>query len=297
VSDAGSAENRIAALTGARQSRRRGPFGRFVRNRAAVIGATVLLAFILISIFAPVLTQINPSQQNLMQILASPSSEHWFGTDHLGRDIYTRVVYGGRVTLPVAFLGVFGAIIVGVPAGLFAGYRGGVVETLIMRGTDILLAFPAFLLAIAITSALGVALSTVSIAIAVFSTPVYVRLVRAETLRLKQREFVVAAQAIGASEPTIILKHILPNGLGPIIVQATLNSAVAIITVTGLSFLGLGAQPPTPEWGVMLADGRGYMQVAFHVTIFPGIAIFLVVLAFNLLGDGLRDAYDPRSAT
>ncbi len=284
-----------SALILARKPQQRGPLRRFARNRTAALGAVLILMMGLAAILAPAITRDDPDDQDLIASLKGPSAEHWFGTDNLGRDIFSRVVYGGRVTLPVAFTGVVMALIFGVPAGLIAGYAGRAIDTLIMRLTDIFLAFPSMLLAIALTSALGVATSTISIAIAAFSTPVYVRLVRAEVLRLRQREFVTAAQCIGAPASRIIFSHILPNSMSPIIIQSSLNAALAVITVSALSFIGLGVQPPTAEWGVMLADGRGLMRTAPWVTTFPGIAIFVVVLGFNLLGDGLRDAYDPRS--
>lgn len=286
---------RGAALARARRSGGRSPLQRFLRNRAAAIGGAIVLLMIAASVAAPVIAPHDPVAQNLMVTLQGPSRTYPFGTDNLGRDILSRVLYGGRITLPIAFLGVLMALVVGVPTGLLAGYRRGVVDALIMRLTDILLAFPSMLLAIAIMSALGVRLITVSIAIAVFSTPIYNRVVRAEVLRLREREFVLAARCLGARDRRILFKHILPNAMSPIIIQSTLNAALAIITVSALSFIGLGAQPPLAEWGVMLAEGRGFMQVAWHVTTFPGLAIFLVVLGFNLLGDGLRDAYDPQS--
>ncbi len=290
-------DSRLAgsALILARKPQQRGPLRRFARNRTAALGAVLILIMGLAAILAPAITRDDPDDQDLIASLKGPSAEHWFGTDNLGRDIFSRVVYGGRVTLPVAFTGVVMALIFGVPAGLIAGYAGRAIDTLIMRLTDIFLAFPSMLLAIALTSALGVAISTISIAIAAFSTPVYVRLVRAEVLRLRQREFVTAAHCIGAPASRIIFSHILPNSMSPIIIQSSLNAAIAVITVSALSFIGLGVQPPTAEWGVMLADGRGLMRTAPWVTTFPGIAIFVVVLGFNLLGDGLRDAYDPRS--
>ena len=278
-----------------REGRERSRLQRFLRNRAAAVGATIVFLMVILALAAPVLAPYDPLRQDLIANLQGPSRAHWFGTDNLGRDVLSRVMYGGRITIPIALLGVLIALIVGIPLGLLSGYYTGVIDTIIMRLTDILLAFPSLLLAIAITGALGVALSTMSIAIAIFSIPVYVRLMRAEVLRLRDREFVTAARCIGALDRDILVRHILPNGLSAIIIQSTLNAALAIITVSALSFVGLGAQPPTPEWGVMLADGRGFMQVAPSVTAFPGIAIFLVVLGFNLLGDGLRDAYDPRS--
>ena len=295
MAEVAQTRTRATSFAGARRPRERGPLRRFLRNRAAGVGVAIVLLMVLAAVAAPVLAPYDPLRQNLMASLQGPSRAHPFGTDNLGRDVLSRVMYGGRITIPIAFFGVLIALVVGVPLGLLAGYYARLIDTVIMRLTDILLAFPSMLLAIAITSALGIALSTVSIAIAVFSTPVYVRLVRAEVLRLRDREFVTAARCSGASDRAILFKHILPNGLSPIIIQSTLNAALAVLTVSALSFIGLGAQPPTPEWGVMLADGRGFMQVAPNVTAFPGLAIFLVVLGFNLLGDGLRDAYDPRS--
>ena len=286
---------RASSLAAARRSEERGPLQRFLRNRAAAVGALLILLVAAGALLAPVIAPQGPTDQDLGASLAGPSREHWFGTDNLGRDVFSRVVYGGRITLPVAFAGVAVGLVVGVPLGLVAGYAGRLVDPLIMRVTDVLLAFPSMLLAIAITGALGVALSTVSIAIGVFSTPVYVRLVRAEVLRLRDREFVTAAHCLGVPAGRIVARHILPNGMSPIIVQTSLNAALAILTVSALSFIGLGAQPPAAEWGAMLADGRGYMRIAPHVTTFPGLAIVVVVLGFNLLGDGLRDAYDPRS--
>lgn len=283
------------ALVSVRQVRQRNPFQRFLRNRAAAFGAAIVLVMIAVALAAPLIAPDDPLHQDLIASLRGPSRTHWFGTDNLGRDVLSRVMYGGRITIPIALAGVLIALVIGVPLGLLSGFYTGIVDTVIMRLTDILLAFPSLLLAIAITGALGVSLSTISIAIAVFSIPVYVRLMRAEVLRLRDREYVTAARCIGAPDRTILFKHILPNGVSAIIIQSTLNAAIAIVTVSALSFIGLGAQPPTAEWGVMLADGRGYMQFAPGVTAFPGIAIFLVVLGFNLFGDGLRDAYDPRS--
>ena len=283
------------AITGVRESRQRGPLRRFLRNRAAGVGAALVLTLILAATFAPVIAPYKPDQQDLAANLQGPSSKHWFGTDSLGRDVLSRVIYGGRITIPVGMAGVALALLIGVPLGLLSGYRMGLTDAFIMRLTDIFLAFPSLLLAMAIMAALGIALWTVSVAITVFSVPIFVRLVRAEVLRLRDHDFVHAARCIGATDSSIIFRHILPNGLSPIIIQASLSAALAILTVSALSFIGLGAQPPASEWGVMLADGRSVMQVAWNVTTFPGIAIFLAVLGFNLLGDGLRDAYDPRS--
>ncbi|HVX31133.1 MAG TPA: ABC transporter permease [Nitrolancea sp.] len=282
-------------LSSVRQSRQRGPLKRLLRNRAAGIGAVIILIIVLAAILAPLIAPYDPYHQDLAASLQGPSASHLFGTDSLGRDVFSRVIYGGRITIPVSMAAVILAILIGVPVGLASGYRGGLSDSFIMRLMDILLAFPSLLLAMAIMASLGVHLWTISVAIAVTSIPIYVRLVRAEVLRLRNREFVDAARCIGVDDRTILFRHILPNGLSPIIIQASLNAALAILNVSALSFIGLGAQPPSAEWGAMLADGRSVMQVAWNVTTFPGIAIFLVVIAFNLVGDGLRDAYDPRS--
>jgi peptide/nickel transport system permease protein len=224
----------------------------------------------------------------------APSAEHWFGTDNLGRDVYSRVIHGTRVTLSVAFQAVFVGAIVGITLGIIAGYYGRWVDAVIMRIMDILLAFPGILLALAIVSALGASLGNVVIAIAIFSVPTFARIVRGSTLVVRNLEYIEAIRALGARDAKIIFQHVLPNVLSPIIVQATLYIATAILIASGLSFLGLGAQPPTPEWGLMLAGGRDFIWNAIHVTLFPGLAIVFSVLAFNLLGDGLRDALDPR---
>lgn len=285
----------LQALSGARQTSGRGPLRRLLRNRAAGVGAVIILIIVLAAILAPLIAPDNPYKQDLAASLQGPSISHLFGTDSLGRDVLSRVIYGGRITIPVSMAAVIIALLIGVPVGLTSGYRRGWTDSIIMRLTDILLAFPSLLLAMAIMASLGVHLWTISVAIAVTSIPIYVRLVRGEVLRLRDREFVDAARCIGVDDWTIIFRHILPNGLSPIIIQASLNAALAILNVSALSFIGLGAQPPSAEWGAMLADGRSVMQVAWNVTTFPGIAIFLVVIAFNLVGDGLRDAYDPRS--
>jgi peptide/nickel transport system permease protein len=285
----------VQALSGARLGRERGPLARLLRNRAAGVGAVIILVIVLAAILAPFIAPHDPYGQDLAASLQGPSTAHWFGTDSLGRDVLSRVIYGGRITIPISMAAVLIALIIGVPVGLVSGYWLGVIDSIIMRLTDILLAFPSLLLAMAVMASLGVHLWTISVAIAVTSIPLYVRLVRGEVMRLRDREFVHAARCIGVNDRTILFRHILPNGLSPIIIQASLNAALAILNVSALSFIGLGAQPPSAEWGAMLADGRSVMQIAWNVTTFPGIAICLIVIAFNLVGDGLRDAYDPRS--
>lgn len=296
MAEAAQSSARESGLATTRSLRSQSSFRRFLRNRAAAVGGVILAVMIGLAIAAPVIAPYDPLHQELGASLTSPSGEHWFGTDYLGRDVFSRVLYGGRVTIPFAFLGVAFALLAGVPVGLVAGYYSGFKDGVIMRLTDILLAFPSLLLAMAIMSTLGISLIAVSISIAVFSTPVYIRLVRAEVLRLREREFVTAARAMGSPNRMILFKHVLPNAFSPIIIQASLNMALAILTVSALSFIGLGAQPPTPEWGVMLADSRSFMQVAPGIAAFSGIAIFLTILGFNLVGDGLRDVYDPHSA-
>lgn len=267
---------------------------RLLKNRTAILGCILLSAIILTAIFAPYLAPYNPIRQNLDEALQMPSGKHLLGTDEFGRDILSRIIYGSRISLSVAVAGVVLALVIGVPLGLMAGYCGTLVDNLIMRSTDVLLAFPGLLLAIAITAALGVGLIPVCIAVSIVSVPAYVRLMRASVLVTKELDFVQAARVLGATGMRILVKHILPNSWTPIIVQASLNSATAILTVSGLSFLGLGAQPPTPEWGAMLSTGRAYLRIAPQIATFPGIAIMIAVLGLNLVGDGLRDALDVR---
>ncbi|MEO4055418.1 nickel transporter permease [Solibacillus sp. CAU 1738] len=267
---------------------------RLMKNKAAVIGGIVILFIILVGIFGPFLLKTDPNAQNILNKLQPPSKEHWFGTDNFGRDIFTRVIYGTKLTLKVGFLSVFLGGIVGVTLGVVSGYYGGVIDTIIMRIMDVLLAFPGILLALAIVSVLGGSLTNVIIAVGIFSVPAFARIVRGSTLQVKKLEYIDAVRALGAKDTRIIFRHILPNILSPIIVQATMRIATAILTASGLAFLGLGAQPPAAEWGAMLSDGRSYMHNAGHMVMFPGMMIVIVVLAFNIFGDGLRDALDPK---
>lgn len=268
---------------------------RLLRNRSAVLGGTFILLLLLLSIMPSVFATHHPTRfQDPANRFQAPSAEHWFGTDNLGRDVYSRVIYGTRVTLSVAFQAVFFGAIIGITLGIVAGYYGRWVDAIIMRVMDVLLAFPGILLALAIVSALGASLGNVVIAIAIFSVPTFARIVRGSTLVVRNLEYIEAIRALGARDAKIIFQHVLPNVLSPIIVQATLYIATAILIASGLSFLGLGAQPPSPEWGLMLSGGRDFIWNAIHVTLFPGLAIVFSVLAFNLLGDGLRDALDPR---
>ncbi|GEN58077.1 peptide ABC transporter substrate-binding protein [Halolactibacillus alkaliphilus] len=263
-------------------------------SKSAVVGGILIIAIILIALIGPYFVPYSPSATDTANRLNGPSLAHWLGTDNYGRDIFSRIIDGMSITLYVGFSAVLIGMTVGVFLGIISGYYGGKIDTIIMRFMDILLAFPGILLALAIVAVLGSSLNNVIIAVAVFSVPVFARIVRGSTLSVKKLEYIDAVKALGASDARIIFKHILPNVASPIIVQATLSIATSILSASGLSFLGLGAQPPMPEWGAMLADGRNYMYDAPHVATIPGIAIVIVVLAFNLFGDGLRDALDPK---
>jgi peptide/nickel transport system permease protein len=265
------------------------------RDRLAIGAVTFLVLLALVSVMAEWIAPRDPIQTNLALRLAPPGTPGYpLGADELGRDIFSRLIWGGRISLLVGFGAVVVAMTLGVVVGLVAGYAGGWLDSLIMRFIDILMAFPAILLAIAIVASLGPGLRNAMLAIAVVGIPYYARIVRGSVLSLREQDFVTAARALGADHPRILSRHVLPNCLGPLIVAATLDVGWMIMAAAGLSFLGLGAQPPTAEWGVMLSQGRQFVRNAPHVSILPGAAIFLVVLALNLVGDGLRDALDPR---
>lgn len=266
----------------------------FFKRKSAVIGAIIVLILVFLAIFGPRLAAHDPAFQDYDHMLEGPSRLYLLGTDHLGRDILGRLLHGARLSLAVAAAGVVAGALIGIPLGLVAGYYGKVLDSAIMRVMDILLAFPGILLAIGIIAILGPGLANVCIAIAVFGVPQFARLVRASTLKVRSLDYVQAAIAQGAGDTRILFKHILPNVTGPILVMATLRTAQAILIASGLSFLGLGATPPTPEWGAMLADGRAYIQTYPHIAAYPGLAIFITVLGLNLLGDGLTDMLDPR---
>jgi peptide/nickel transport system permease protein len=266
----------------------------FKKNQMAVIGAGIILLFFFITLFAPILSPYDPYKIELSKTLQPPSFAHWLGTDDKGRDVLSRLIYGSRLTLLVGFASLLFGGAIGTALGMIAGYVGGFIDTLIMRITDILLAFPGILLALAIVSALGPSLMNVTIAVGIFKIPIFIRVVRGTVLSVKNLEYIDAVQTLGASHLQIIIKHIFPNILSPIIVQTTLNLATVILSTAGLSFLGLGAQPPSPEWGAMLSNARSYFFTAPYLLVFPGLAISLLVLGFNLFGDGLRDALDPR---
>ncbi|MFD1849829.1 nickel transporter permease [Oceanobacillus bengalensis] len=269
-------------------------FKRLRKNRFAIIGFTIILFFILLGLLAPVLSSYTYEEQNLANRLHPPSEEYWLGADHIGRDIFTRIAYGARVSLQVGFFAVTGALVFGTLLGILAGYFGRWIDMLISRIFDILLAFPSILLAIAIVAILGPSLENALIAIAIVNIPIFGRLVRSKVISLREEEYIMAAKAQGMKSGRILFHHILPNSIAPIIVQATLSFGTAILEAAALGFLGLGVQPPTPEWGQMLADSRDFIQLAPWTLFAPGISIMLVVLGFNLIGDGLRDALDPK---
>lgn len=267
---------------------------RLKRNKSAMVGLYILIALVFIAIFANFLAPFDYDQQALQNRFQTPNATHWFGTDQFGRDIMSRIIYGSRVSLQVGFIAVSIAAIVGGALGAISGFYGGKLDNGIMRVMDILLAVPNILLAISIVATLGPGLTNVMIAVGIGSIPGYARIVRASVLTVRDQEFVEAARSVGTGDFRIIVKHILPNAMAPIIVQATLGVAGAILSAAGLSFIGLGIQPPAPEWGAMLSDGRAFLRDSPHVTTFPGLAIMIVIFALNLLGDGLRDALDPR---
>ncbi|WP_027881736.1 nickel transporter permease [Meiothermus rufus] len=270
------------------------PLRRFMRNPGGLLGLGLLLLLMAVALLAPVIAP-DPIQQNIAQRLQPPSAEHWLGTDQLGRDVWARVAHGAGISLRVGFGVVLLAVLLGVTVGLLAGTLGGAWDNLLMRLTDIFFAFPSLILAMAIAAALGPNLNNTIIAVALVSWPIYARLVRANVLALREREFVEAARALGASRIRLMLRHLLPNTLTPIFVQASFDVGGAILTAAGLSFIGFGAQPPTPEWGAMVSETRSYIAEAIWAPTAPAMGILLTVLAFNLLGDALRDVLDPRA--
>lgn len=264
------------------------------RNKAAVLSLFIVGAFVFSAVFADFLAPYDPLELNLGERLSPPSYEHLLGQDQVGRDILSRILHGAKISLWIGVTTVLISMSVGTAFGLLAGYWGGKTDTVIMRIVDILLSFPAILLAIVIMAALGPSLFNALLAVALVYMPRYTRIVRGSTLSIKQNQYIEAARMVGAGHLRIMIRHILPNLIAPILVYATLQIGMAILEVAGIGFLGLGAQPPTPEWGAILNDGRGYMIKAPHIAFFPGLAIFITVMAFNMMGDGLRDALDPR---
>ena len=267
---------------------------RLVRRRGAMVGAAVVLFFVLIAIFAPLVAPYGPTATDWAAVRKAPSLAHWFGTDEIGRDVLARVIFGARASLMAGVVSVLISLGLGVPLGLVSGYLGGFVDGLLMRIVDAMLACPFLILAIALAAFLGPNLTNAMIAIGISAMPAFVRLTRAQVLATKVEDYIEAAKAVGNPHLRIVLRHILPNILAPIMVQATLAIAAAIIAEASLSFLGLGQQPPDPSWGSMLNTAKNFLSQAPWMAWWPGLAIFVVVLSFNLLGDGLRDALDPR---
>jgi len=265
----------------------------FSRNRMAVAGLVIVVLVTFTAALAPLLAPADPAVQQLDDKRMPPNSGYLLGADEFGRDILSRIIYGSRVALFVALVAVAIAMALGVSIGLVAGYTGGWLDSVIMRVADVMLAFPYLLLAIALVAALGAGIENTTLAVGIWATPSFVRVTRSQVLGIKHREFVTAARATGVPTLRLVLRYVLPNAIPPIIVFATLYMANAILLEAALSFLGLGVQPPQPSWGLMVADGRDYLRVAPHIATFPGIAIMIAVLGFNLMGDGLRDALDP----
>lgn len=272
-------------------------FRRLSKRVTAMIGLVIVVIFLLSALFAPVLAPHDPYEHSLVHKLAAPTWDYPLGRDELGRCILSRIIYGARVSLLIGLIVISIGIFIGVPIGVVSAYFSGKVDFIVQRFVDTMLAFPGILLALLLIAMLGVGLHNVMIAVGISTIPIYARLARSSVLAIKSRQYVEAARSIGASHQRIILQHLIPNSLSPIIVQSTLHMATAILWAAGLGFLGLGVSPPTAEWGAMLNGGRLYIRVASHVATFPGVMIFVTVLGFNLLGDGLRDALDPRLKT
>jgi peptide/nickel transport system permease protein len=271
-----------------------GAIRRALRGTGARVGLCIAAIFLLLTVAAPLIAPYDPYDQDLSSALSPPSAEHLFGADQYGRDMFSRVIYGTRTALLAIVMADGLALTVGGLLGLVAGFTGGRVDALIMRIVDVLLAFPYLLLALIIVAALGPSLTNSVIAIGIIYTPQYARLMRGQVLKVETLDYVTAARSIGASRMRVMLRHVLPNSFTPVLVLATLQSGAVVVETAGLSFLGLGAQPPSPDWGALLADGHGYFLTAWWIATFPGLAIFCVVVGFNLLGDALRDQFDPQ---
>lgn len=268
---------------------------RMRRSPAAIIGGTIVAVFVLMAIFAPFLAPFDPTRGNLADSYLPPSPEHWFGTNVQGQDVLSRIIFGSRLTLGIAVLSVIIGVAVGGLLGALAGYFRGWVDSVIMRGVDIMLSIPGLLFAIAVVTYLGRGFVQIAVAIAILNVPIFARLLRASLLSLREADYVIAARSVGVAGPTLLLRHMLPNAISPLIVQGTLALATAVVDAAALGFLGLGPPDPgTPEWGMMLSDTYRYLNNAVYLAFFPGIAIVLSVLGFNLLGDGMREALDPK---
>jgi peptide/nickel transport system permease protein len=264
------------------------------RNKLAFIGGMLVLSVFVVALFAPWISPHDPSQIDIKNILVGPSSQHLFGTDDLGRDVMSRMIYGARVSLEVGFVAIGIATLIGILLGAVSGYYGGYIDSAIMRAVDIMLSIPTIFLVLAVIAILEPSIINIMVVIGLTSWMEPARLVRAEFISIKEREFVTAARALGASDGRIIFKHILPNGLSPILVSATMGIGGAVLVESALSFLGLGVQPPTPSWGSLLSSGKDNIEIAWWLSAFPGLAILITVLGYNLLGEGIRDALDPR---
>ncbi|AMO86665.1 Glutathione transport system permease protein gsiD [Solibacillus isronensis B3W22] len=278
----------------AQKNKSRKLWSKLKKNKTAMVGLGILIVYAIILLLGPWLAPYDPYEIDLANKLQSPSMDHLMGTDDKGRDILSRILSGAYLTMGVGIFAVVFGGSVGIILGLVAGYYGGIIDSIISRIIDVMLAFPGILLALAIVSALGTSLINVTLAVGFFSVPMFARIVRGSTMEVKKLEYIDAVRTLGANDLIIIVRHILPNILSPIIIQASMRLATAILSAAGLSFLGLGAQPPSPEWGAMLSTGRDFLFNAPHIALFPGLMISMLVLGLNLLGDGLRDALDPR---
>jgi len=268
--------------------------GKFVENKLAVFGLFLIVVVGLVTIFASQIAPYSPTAQNYDAVLEGPSMEHPFGTDDLGRDIFSRVLFGYQTVMTITFTGVVMAFILGTVTGLTAGYRGGWIDQLLMRSVDVLMAFPSLILALALIAALGPSKWGVALVLGIAYTPIFARVARSEAVSLREEQFIKSLEVRGASQPRIMFRHILPNAVGPLIVAVTLQFAFGILTTATLSFLGVGVQPPDPSLGRMLTNGKDYLNTAWWYSIFPGIAIMIPVIGFNTIGDGLRDTFDPK---
>ncbi|GGI03055.1 ABC transporter permease [Egicoccus halophilus] len=292
--DAGADRQQLEAPTSRQVPRWRETLTVLLANRLAALGLVLLLALLLTALFADQLVRYPINAQDLTVRFQGPSADHWFGTDDLGRDVYSRVVMGSRVSLQVGAVAVGISLVAGTLIGLLSGYRGGWLDSISMRAMDVLFSFPVILLAIALVAVLGPSLRNTMIAVGIVFTPIFARVVRGSVLSVREELHVRAVRSLGASDWRIVTRHVLPNVAGPIIVQASLSFAFAILTEAALSYIGVGVQPPDPAWGYMLSDAQRFQQQGWWLSVFPGLAIFLTVMAFNVLGDGLRDALDPR---